>query len=60
MRYDHNHPKKLIIDDPSHRVKTRSSLREAMNHITFISQLEPKNVIEAEKDPNCILAMQEE
>ena len=31
-----------------------------MNHIAFVSHLEPKNIIEAEKDPNWILAMQEE
>ena len=38
----------------------RSSLRETMNHVVFVSHLEPKNIIEAKKDPNWILAMQEE
>ena len=31
-----------------------------MNHFVFVSYLEPKNIIEAEKDPYWILAMQEE
>ena len=31
-----------------------------MNHFVFVSYLEPKNIIEAEKDPYYILAMQEE
>ena len=31
-----------------------------MNHVTFVSHLEPKNILKAEKGPNWILAMQEE
>ena len=30
-----------------------------MNHVAFVSHLESKNIIEAEKDSNWILAMQE-
>ena len=28
-RYDYNHPKELILGDPSHGVKTRASLRKS-------------------------------
>ena len=31
-----------------------------MNHFAFVSHLEPKTIVEAEKDPNWVLAMQEE
>ena len=53
-------PKELIIGDPMHGVKTRSSLRDELNHCAFVSQLEPKTFEEAENDHNCINAMQEE
>ena len=59
-RYDPKHLKKLIIGYPSHGIKIRASLREAMNHFAFVSYLESKNIIKAEKDPNWILVMQEE
>ena len=48
-RYNHNHPKELIIGDPTHGVRIRSSLRDAYNHFTFISHFEPKIIDEAEK-----------
>ena len=51
-RYDPKHPKELIIGDPSHSIKTRASLRKAMNHFAFVSHSKLKNIIEAEKDPN--------
>ena len=51
-RYVHNHPKELIIGDPMHGVKTRSSLRDVLNHCAFVSQLEPKTFEEAENDHN--------
>ena len=50
-RYASSHPKELIIGDTLQEVKTRSSLRY-MNNITFISQIEPKNIKEDENDPN--------
>ena len=43
-----------------HGVKTRSSLRDVLNHCAFVSQLEPKTFEEAENDHNWINAMQEE
>ena len=51
-RYHHNHPKKLIIGEPTHGVRTHSSLKDAFNHCTFVSHLEPKTIDEAEKDYN--------
>ena len=50
-RYIHNHPKELIIGDPVQGVRTRSYLRH-MTNLAFISQIEPKNIKEAENDPN--------
>ncbi|GMJ08622.1 hypothetical protein HRI_004531400 [Hibiscus trionum] len=48
-----------ILGDPSKGVTTRSSLR-LMNHVSFISCIEPKNIKEALKDDFWIMAMQEE
>ncbi|GMI75421.1 hypothetical protein HRI_001211400 [Hibiscus trionum] len=48
-----------ILGDPSKGVTTRSSLK-LMNHIAFISCIEPKNIKEALKDDFWIMAMQEE
>ena len=54
------HPKELIIGDPTYGVRTHSSLRDVYNHFIFISHFEPKIIDEAEKDYNWINAMQEE
>ena len=59
-RYNRSHPKELIIGDPSKGVSTRTSLQNFYNNVAFISQIEPKNFKEAEKDDFWILAMQEE
>ena len=59
-RYNLNHPKELILGDPSKGVSTRTSLRNICNNMAFISQVEPKNFKEAELDDYWILAMQEE
>ena len=59
-RYAHNHPKELIIGDPTLGIKTRSSFRENLDYIAFVSQIEPNCIEEAENDPNWMLAMQEE
>ncbi|GMI98499.1 hypothetical protein HRI_003519200 [Hibiscus trionum] len=48
-----------ILGDPSKGVTTRSSLK-LMNHVAFLSCIEPKNIKEALKDDFWILAMQEE
>ena len=39
-----NHPQDQIIGNPSSRVRTRSFLRNICNNLTFISQIEPKNI----------------
>ena len=59
-RYNSDHPKELIIGDPSKRVTTRASLRNICNNFVFVSQMEPKNFKEAEHDDFWTLAMQEE
>ena len=64
---ERNHPRELtyvkdgeIIGDPRQGVRTRSSLRNTCNYVAFLSQIEPKNIDEALKDENWIIAMQEE
>ena len=57
-RYAHNQPKELIIGDPTLGIKTRSSFRENLDYIAFVSQIEPNCIEEAENDPNWMLAMQ--
>ena len=52
QRYDYNHPKELIIGDPTHGVRTHSSLTDAYNHFALVSHFEPKIIDEAEKDYN--------
>ena len=47
-RYTSSHSKELIIGDTHPRVK----LIRHMNNLAFISQIEPKNIKEAESDPN--------
>ena len=59
-RYAHNHPKDLIIGDPSQDIRTRSSFRENLDYLVFVSQTEPSCIEEAENDPNWMLAIQEE
>ena len=39
-----NHPQDQIIGNPSSEIRTRSSLRNICNNLTFISQIEPKNI----------------
>ena len=55
-----NHPIDQILGDPSQGVATRSSLKNICNNVAFLSQIEPKNIDEAEMDKHWILAMQEE
>ena len=56
-KYVGSHPKELIIGDPSQGIRTRSKYREEINHIAFVSQIEPHNLEEAELDPNWMMAM---
>ena len=59
-RYALSHPRYLIIGDPSQGIRTRSSFRDNLDYLVFISQTEPSCIEEAESDPNWMLAMQEE
>jgi hypothetical protein len=56
----HGHPKELIIGEIEYGVSTRSKLKNICNNMTFLSKIEPKNIIEAIEDESWILAMQEE
>ena len=49
-----------IIGNPSSRIRTRSFLRNICNNLTFISQIEPKNINDALHDENWMIVMQEE
>ena len=55
-----NHPQDQIIRNPSSGVRTRYSLRNIYNNLTFISQIEPKNINDTLDDENWIITMQEE
>ena len=59
-RYVTSHPKELIIEDPSHGVRTRSAHKDAHDYLAFVSQIEPHSLEEAETDPNWMMAMHEE
>ncbi|KAG5532106.1 hypothetical protein RHGRI_026652 [Rhododendron griersonianum] len=59
-RYARDQFKEQIIGDPSQGMMTRSFLRNVCNNLAFLSQVERKSFVEAEKDESWILAMQEE
>jgi len=48
-----------IIGDMSQRVSTRHKLTYC-EHVTFVSQIEPKNLTDALGDSNWVVAMQDE
>ena len=52
-----NHPQDQIIGNPSSGARTRSSLRNICNNLSFISQIEPRNINDALVDENLMLAM---
>ena len=52
-----NHLIDQILGDPSQGVATRSTLKNICNNLAFLSQIEPKNIEEVEKDEYWILAM---
>ncbi|PKU64856.1 Retrovirus-related Pol polyprotein from transposon TNT 1-94 [Dendrobium catenatum] len=60
LRFSKNHPKELIIGEPSEGVRTRRGLNKEVNHSAFISTIEPTNIDQALSDEFWILAMQEE
>lgn len=55
-----HHSLENIIGDVRDKVRTRSSFKDIYADIAFLSQVEPKNISEALKDDDWILAMQEE
>ena len=52
------HPQELIIGDTTKGVTTHSKLKTFVN-LSFISQIEPKNVDDALNDEFWVLTMQE-
>ena len=56
-RFAHNHPKELILGDPSKGITTRASMKNVCRHLAFLSQVEPKTFLDDEPG---IMAMQEE
>ena len=54
-----DHPPHLMIGD-SKKWVTRSSLRNICNHLTFVSQIKPKNVQETLVNDYSAMAMHEE
>ncbi len=59
-KFVNNHPFENILGEPSSGILTRSSLKNVCNNLAFVSQIEPKDINEAEKDEFWLLAMQEE
>ena len=59
-RFATYHPRELIIGTPEAGVRTRAANANNMNFCSFISQIEPRDIIEAEQDEHWMMAMQEE
>lgn len=60
LRFSKDHPDELVIGDPKLGIQTRSSLRDFCANVSFISEIEPKNVDNALMEESWILAMHEE
>ena len=58
-KYAKDHPRELILGEPSAGIKTRSS-HNLMCFYAYVSILEPKSVESALEDSSWIMAMQEE
>ena len=54
-----DHPQDFIIGEISKGVSTRNQLK-TFNNLAFLSQIEPRNIVEAIKDESWVLAMQDE
>ncbi|XP_070057327.1 uncharacterized protein [Nicotiana tomentosiformis] len=59
-KHQSSHPLENTIYVPNVKVQTRSSLRNLCALTTFLSQVKPKNIKEALKDLDWIIAMQDE
>ena len=55
-----SHPQDQIVGDIQQGVRTRSFFRNESNEVALISEIEPKLVDEALRDPDWIIAMQDE
>ncbi|VFR00193.1 unnamed protein product [Cuscuta campestris] len=55
-----NHPIDNVIGDLTQGVSTRNYLRNTINHMAFVSQIEPTTVLDAINDEHWSMAMQEE
>jgi hypothetical protein len=55
-----DHPIDQILGDPSQGVNTRSSLRNVCNNMTFVSEIEPKNIEEAETNEFWLMTIEKE
>ncbi|VFQ69031.1 unnamed protein product [Cuscuta campestris] len=55
-----NHPIDNVIGDITQGVSTRNYLRNTINHMAFVSQIEPTTVLDAINDEHWSMAMQEE
>ena len=59
-KFVHNHPRDLILGDPTKGIETHFSLRNICSNLPFLSQIEPKNFQEAEFDEHWMISMHEE
>jgi hypothetical protein len=55
-----DHPVNSILDDIHKRVTTRSRVAHFCEHYSFVSSIEPYRVEDALRDPDWVVAMQEE
>ena len=60
LRVMKDHPLENVIGDVHQGVSTRNALRNSINNMAFVSQIEPSRVDDAINDEHWILAMQEE
>ncbi|KAK2967248.1 hypothetical protein RJ640_016040 [Escallonia rubra] len=59
-RYSSSHPLEQVIGNVERGVTTRTTVKLFCADFAFLSQIEPKNISEALKDSEWILAMQDE
>ena len=59
-RVPKHHSLDQVIGEVTQGVTTRNSLRNACNHLAFVSQIEPQNINDALNDEHWSIAMQEE
>jgi hypothetical protein len=55
-----DHSDKSILSDIHKRVTTRSRVARFCEHYSFVSSIEPYRIEDALRDPDCVVAMQDE